>query len=109
MLITTFDGRYGRRGTIQCSTEVCDNCHKKRIVIEIDSAEDEYYSGKICKECIDKAFNDYASVEEIFQSKEYEKGDMLKKIQCPVVRQFDHVDESFDVKRNDADINLNEQ
>lgn len=96
MLITNFNARYGRKGTIRCSTEICDKCLKKEIVIEIDPSEDEYISGKICQNCINVAFEKY-----------HNEKDYSKPIQCPVVRQFDHVVESE--VRKDSDINIIEQ
>lgn len=62
MLITRFDARYGREGTIRCSNEVCDKCHKEKFVIEIDPSEDEYCSGKICQDCINIAFDEYKKI-----------------------------------------------
>ena len=53
----TFPAGYGRVGRIWIEPGECDICHLVRVCLMMDSSEEEYYAGKICKECIDKLFS----------------------------------------------------
>ena len=63
--IVGFTGGYDRTGLIcidQHPEVECGVCHRTNIpVIMIDSSEDEYGSGNICKECAEKAFAEFIS------------------------------------------------
>lgn len=51
-----FDAYYGRRGQIVVADGKCDACRKKARVIIIDSSQNEYNPGAICKSCCLEAF-----------------------------------------------------
>ena len=61
--IARFRGSYDRRGLVcidQHPETECNVCNRTNIpVIMIDSSEDEYGSGNICKECAEKAFAEF--------------------------------------------------
>ena len=53
-----FQAGYGRTGVIKVTTDTCNVCNKKKIVIAIDSSEKEYGPGCICEECAIKLFKE---------------------------------------------------
>jgi hypothetical protein len=56
--VAVFDSAYSRNGVIEIHVDECDSCGEERRVLAIDSSELEYGFGKICKPCIDEAFNE---------------------------------------------------
>lgn len=57
-LITTFEANYERTGTINVGTGTCHVCSNVTDVTSIDSSEDEYGPGCICKDCVMKGFGE---------------------------------------------------
>jgi len=60
--ICEFEASYGYTGYINIKTTFCDCCKEKLVCICIDSSEDEYGPGCICKICILKNFEKYITV-----------------------------------------------
>ena len=54
--ICEFEAGYERTGCITLEKIECDNCHKIKNCICIDSSDGEYGPGNICENCIKKAF-----------------------------------------------------
>lgn len=57
-LIASWKAKYGRIGSIWITTDVCHKCQKITTVMAVDSSQDEYGPGYICKSCIIKAFKE---------------------------------------------------
>jgi hypothetical protein len=55
-LVADFDGNCGRSGEIWLGDGVCDACGDICTCLQTDASEGEYNAGKICFECIQKAF-----------------------------------------------------
>lgn len=57
--VATFDGGYSRKGKIWIEWGPCFVCpNKETFVLAIDGSEVEYEAGRICEDCIRKAFED---------------------------------------------------
>ncbi len=56
--IAEFDGGYARNGVISLIIGICDVCHADKLVLAIDASENEYKPGAICRDCIEKAFDE---------------------------------------------------
>ena len=48
---------YGRSVTLEIETAMCLFCGETKQVLSIDVSDGEYLNGRICKDCIDKVFN----------------------------------------------------
>jgi hypothetical protein len=60
--VCTFDGGYGRIGSIEISPGVvCNKCGEVATCLTIDNSDGEYCSGGICYACILKAFEIHRS------------------------------------------------
>jgi hypothetical protein len=60
MRVGVFDAGYSRQGYIEVATGTCDVCKEQNVpVLQIDSSEDEYGAGSICRWCAYTAFNRY--------------------------------------------------
>ena len=53
-----FDSEYGRTGFIWMELSPCHVCGEKSMCLNIDSSEDEYGPGIICKKCVEKMFDE---------------------------------------------------
>ncbi|MHA2219439.1 MAG: hypothetical protein ACXACY_26310 [Candidatus Hodarchaeales archaeon] len=58
-LIASWKAKYGRLGSIWLTTHICHKCTKTTVVMAVDSSQDEYGPGYICKNCIINAFEEY--------------------------------------------------
>ena len=58
MEVAIFRANYGRVGVINVDTGTCHVCSNITDVISIDSSEDEYGPGCICKDCAIKVFEE---------------------------------------------------
>jgi hypothetical protein len=57
--LATFDAGYSSTGEISVANGTCDVCKTPAVpVIEIDCSEHEYESGRICKDCALRAFQE---------------------------------------------------
>ena len=54
----TFKARYERTGVIKAIVGTCNVCNEEATVISIDSSENEYGPGCICKKCATKLFKE---------------------------------------------------
>ncbi len=54
--VATFDGGYGRKGVIEIERGHCAACAGEVPVLMVDGSEGEYAPGRMCQECIEKAF-----------------------------------------------------
>ena len=57
-VIATFDGGYNRKGKIWIEWGPCWACSHETLVLAVDASEEEYETGRICLECVQKAFAD---------------------------------------------------
>lgn len=53
-----FRAGYGRVGVINVIIGTCDVCNEKKIVIAIDSSEEEYGPGCVCESCAIRLFKE---------------------------------------------------
>lgn len=51
-----FKALWDRRGTIYIDVQKCDACHKEEMCLCIDSSEEEYGPGCVCKQCVLELF-----------------------------------------------------
>jgi hypothetical protein len=56
--IKPFEAKYGRTGIIWIEKATCDRCGVEAEVLRIDSSEDEYGPGSICRACVNNAFDE---------------------------------------------------
>jgi len=61
--ICEFEASHSRTGYINIETTICDCCKEELVCICIDSSEDEYGPGCICKRCILKSFEKHTKGE----------------------------------------------
>ncbi len=59
MIVAQFDANYGRKGKIALVNSRCLLCKEAKMVLLVDSSEEEYCPGRICLSCIEKAFKFY--------------------------------------------------
>jgi hypothetical protein len=59
MIATFFDKKINYNRSIQATSKigVCLFCGEKKEVLSTDNSDEEYISCDICKDCIDKVFN----------------------------------------------------
>ena len=53
----SFNAAHARIGEIWVENGKCDVCNEDKPCLNIDSSEDEYGAGKICKKCIKDMFD----------------------------------------------------
>jgi len=56
--LATYRGGYSRTGTIRVLEGCCDVCSVYKLVIAIDSSEEEYEAGLICRSCVNEAIEE---------------------------------------------------
>ncbi len=57
-LIEAFKADLCKIGRIWLKDDMCNVCNHEKVVIAIDSSENEYSPGCICRECAIRIFND---------------------------------------------------
>lgn len=55
----TYDGGYGRQGTVKLMQDECAACRQERRCLVLDSSEGEYNPGAICQTCANTLFAAY--------------------------------------------------